>query len=145
MDDCPFCGIVEGRVRALVLGRNDLVTAFMDIGPVAPGHVLVVPNGHFPSMAEAPDAVLAELAARARDLSLMLEGALGATGFNVLVANGASAQQSVFHLHFHVIPRHEGDGIDLWFDRKPARDGLQGVRAVYERLMAAGPPEALRL
>jgi len=134
MSGCVFCKIARNEMDSLILYRNDSVTVFMDINPVTPGHLLVIPNKHFENMNDVEDQYLFEIARLSKKMGIVLENALGATGFNVLVANGRSAQQSVFHLHFHVIPRYENDSIDLWFDRPMARKS--DIREVYALLRA---------
>ncbi len=134
MNGCIFCKIARNEMDALILHRNSLVTVFMDINPVSRGHVLVIPNKHFENMNDVEDRYLMEIAMESRKMGIFLESTLGATGFNVLVANGRSAQQSVFHLHFHVIPRYENDLINLWFDRRMAKNS--DIREVYALLRA---------
>jgi len=135
MIPCAFCKILSGDFDALIIRRGGLTTAFMDRNPVAPGHVLVVPNKHFECMDDAESSYLEELARTSREIGLLQKEKLGATGYNVLVANGRSAQQSVFHLHFHVIPRFDDDSIDLWFDRKRLDYPFQDVEAAFRKLL----------
>lgn len=134
MNGCIFCKIARNEMDALILHRNSLATVFMDINPVSRGHVLVIPNKHFENMNDVEDQYLMEVAMESRKMGIFLESTLGATGFNVLVANGRSAQQSVFHLHFHVIPRYENDLINLWFDRRMAKNS--DIREIYALLRA---------
>jgi len=132
MGGCTFCKIARNEMDSLILFRNDFVTVFMDINPVSRGHLLVIPNMHFENMNDVEDQYLFEIARQSKKMGVFLENVLGATGFNVLVANGRSAQQSVFHLHFHVIPRYDNDSIDLWFDRRTAK--RSDIREVYALL-----------
>ena len=105
--DCIFCKIVAGEVPAVKVFEDDACVAFMDIGPVADGHVLLIPKNH----AEAVDdmspqdasAVLANLPAIVR----AVRSATGCQGVNVLQNNGRAAGQAVMHVHFHIIPRTE--------------------------------------
>jgi histidine triad (HIT) family protein len=132
MSGCIFCKIARNETDSLILCKNETITIFMDINPVSPGHVLVIPNKHFESMHDVEVRYLAEIVTQSKKIGVFLEQALGATGFNVLVANGRSAQQSVFHLHFHVIPRYDNDSIDLWFDKRMAK--VCDIREVYAKL-----------
>ena len=134
MRECIFCKIARNETDSLILYRNDSITVFMDINPVSRGHVLVIPNKHFENMNDVEDHYLIEIVTQSKKTGIFLENSLGATGFNVLVANGKSAQQSVFHLHFHIIPRYENDSINLWFDRRVTKHS--DVREVYALLKA---------
>lgn len=134
MSGCIFCKIARNEMESLILYKNDFITIFMDINPVSHGHVLVIPNKHFENMNDVEDQYLIEVVRKSKQMGLFLENTLGATGFNVLVANGRSAQQSVFHLHFHIIPRYEDDSVNLWFDRRTAKNS--DIREVYALLKA---------
>jgi diadenosine tetraphosphate (Ap4A) HIT family hydrolase len=107
---CIFCRIVSGQAVAHKVYRDPLVTAFMDIHPVTKGHLLVVPNSHFPTLASLDPQYAAQMMAAARRLSGALRAApLSVEGVNLHLADGVAAGQSVFHCHLHVIPRYAGD------------------------------------
>lgn len=109
---CVFCKIIAGEIPCHKVYEDDSVLALLDIGPIAEGHTLVVPKSH----AERLDAIAAaEGAAIGAVLPRVARAVLKATGasdFNVLQNNGESAGQAVWHVHFHVIPRHEGTARD---------------------------------
>lgn len=134
-EGCVFCNIAAGASQALIIRRTELVTAFLDINPVVPGHILIIPNEHFACMDDAEERYLSVLASMGKEIGLLLKDKLGATGYNLLAANGRSAQQSVFHLHFHVVPRREGDSINLWFHGHRASPDAEALRGVYEALL----------
>jgi histidine triad (HIT) family protein len=115
---CVFCEIVAGRAGAEVVYEDDRTLAFLDTDPVAPGHCLVIPKMHFVNVIDAEEEILAGLIGAAKRVGGLLMVRYGATGFNILNASGRDAQQSVFHLHFHVIPRTGNDGLDLWIGRR---------------------------
>lgn len=109
-DACVFCRIVSGRLPSeRVLDTPD-VLAFLDIGPIVKGHVLVIPKAHFPTLPEMPPETWGRVAAAARQVAGGLLRGLQADGVNVFQANGASAGQVVPHVHVHVIPRFDNDG-----------------------------------
>jgi len=110
---CIFCSIAAGEAAAQVLGETERTLTILDANPAADGHALVIPKKHCSDLFDCPDDILGELIAEAKKTARLLEEVLGASGVNVLNASGRSAQQSVFHLHFHVVPRYEGDGLDL--------------------------------
>jgi histidine triad (HIT) family protein len=116
--DCIFCKIVAGTVPSVKIYEDDQVLAFMDIGPIIKGHVLVIPKSHYNPIMETPDDVLAALIAVARRIARAQAAGLGADGINVSQANGTCAGQAVAHIHFHVIPRFNKDGHHWNWDAK---------------------------
>lgn len=131
---CVFCEIVARRSPASFVAETASALAFLTIGPVRDGHALVIPKRHVVELPDAgPDdlAAVMELGAR---VARQQRRALGSTGENLLLASGAAGEQSVFHLHLHVVPRAEGDGIDMnsWWVRKlqrpkPEREALDRI------------------
>lgn len=138
MTDCIFCKIVAGEIPATRICENDDVLAFMDIGPIVKGHVLVIPKAHHNPLSATPDDVLARVMAVVRIVAKALEEGLGADGVNVHQANGAAAGQVVPHLHFHVIPRFENDG-HHWNWNATAYAAPAEAAALADRIKAALP------
>lgn len=99
---------------AIWTAREPSACAFAPLEPIAPGHALVVPTTHVADIFDAPPHVLADTMSLVRRVADGMRSALDAEGINVLHASGASAEQSVFHLHFHVIPRWSDDGFSTW-------------------------------
>jgi len=112
-DDCIFCQIVAGEGPATIVDSDERTVAFMDINPATRGHALVVPRAHYADLAEIPEDELATCVQAARRLAERAVERLGADGVNLLNAQGRAAWQTVFHFHFHVIPRYEGDPLRL--------------------------------
>lgn len=108
--DCVFCKIIAGAIPSHGVYEDADVTAFLDIGPVARGHVLVVPKAHAMTL----DALPLDAAAAVGRALVTVGGAVAkateAPAWNVLQNNGQLAGQLVDHVHFHVIPRYDGDG-----------------------------------
>jgi len=119
--DCIFCRILKGEIPALKLAETEDTLAFMDINPVSPGHCLVIPKNHHVNVLDCPPTLFSKVMAEAQKLAVQVKENLGCDGINLVSASGKAAQQSVFHLHFHIIPRWAGDGIDLWFHGKPSQ------------------------
>jgi diadenosine tetraphosphate (Ap4A) HIT family hydrolase len=140
MSDCIFCDIIAGKAPASFVYRDDRVSAFMDIRPVNPGHVLVIPNTHAAYLAELDPEdgaqmfrVGQQLAAAARTAGVRCEGV------NLLLADGAPAGQEIFHVHLHVIPRWRGDGSGFRFGTRtenfPSREELDALaKTIKERI-----------
>ena len=110
MSDCIFCKIVAGEIPSSRVYEDDTTLAFMDIGPVQPGHTLLIPKTHYDRLTDLPEEVAADLARLLPRLSRAVVKAADADGFNIFQTNGACAGQVVPHVHIHIIPRHDGDG-----------------------------------
>jgi len=110
MSDCIFCKIVGGEIPSTKVYEDDTKLAFMDIGPVRPGHVLLIPKKHYERLTDMPADEAADLASVLPKLARAVVKAAGADGFNIHQTNGACSGQVVPHVHLHVIPRHDDDG-----------------------------------
>jgi|APTNR8051073442_1049403.scaffolds.fasta_scaffold01111_4 histidine triad (HIT) family protein len=110
MNDCIFCRIVKGELPCTKVYEDDAVLAFMDIGPIIKGHVLVIPKAHYATLPEVPTELAARVMVVVQKVATALMSALAADGVNVHQSNGACAGQVVPHVHFHVIPRFNDDG-----------------------------------
>lgn len=104
VSDCVFCRIVSGDESAQIVRRWSGAVAFIPLNPVTPGHVLVVPAQHVEDALENPY-VTAQAVAYAVELA---EGPC-----NIITSVGVEATQSIKHLHWHIVPRHAGDGLAL--------------------------------
>lgn len=111
VQDCIFCKIIAGEVPCTKIYENDRVLAFLDVGPVSEGHVLVVLKQHTCSVDQTDPLAMAEIAKVLPELAGSVKSAMRADGYNVLCNNGASAGQVVEHMHVHIIPRKENDGV----------------------------------
>ena len=129
-----FCAIVEGTEEASFVYRDDRVAAFLDIGPVTAGHLLVIPLQHLPSLADIPEDLGAHLFVVASRLAAAIRrSGLPCEGVNLFLADGEAAFQEVFHAHLHVFARCAGDGFIVdspaWSRLKPTRDELDANAA----------------
>jgi histidine triad (HIT) family protein len=107
--DCIFCDIASKNSEAEIIFENDKFIAFLDINPVNYGHTLVIPKLHYDNFLTIPSNDLAELTHITQYLAGVVKRSVKADGFNIISNNGASAGQSVFHFHYHIIPRYEND------------------------------------
>lgn len=108
--DCVFCEIVAGRAEASLVYADDLVIAFMDIAPVNPGHVLVIPRHHSVGLADLDEERGAQMwRIGQRVANAVRHSGLRAEGVNFFLADGKVAFQEVFHVHLHVLPRYADD------------------------------------
>ena len=116
-DDCIFCKIASGQIPAAIVYQDDMVVAFLDIGPVSDGHTLVVSKQHIDKFDECTPEFLGQICSRLGRIAGAIQKAVGSDGYNVLCNNGKAAGQVVSHLHFHIIPRKTADHV---FDRWPS-------------------------
>ncbi|OGE73816.1 MAG: hypothetical protein A3I07_02125 [Candidatus Doudnabacteria bacterium RIFCSPLOWO2_02_FULL_42_9] len=114
MKDCIFCKIAAGEIPSDKIYEDDKVVAFMDIRPVSRGHALVLPKLHAADIVETPDDVIADVMKQAKRIAVSIQHALNADGFTISTNRGEAAGQTVFHLHFHIIPRYRKDGLKPW-------------------------------
>jgi histidine triad (HIT) family protein len=120
MSDCIFCKIVAGEIPCTKVYEDDLCLAFMDIGPIAPGHTLLIPKKHYEAIMEMPADEAAHLGRQLPALARAVKSAMDVPGLNVLQNNGKVAGQAVAHLHIHFIPRRADDGLGYRWPAKPA-------------------------
>jgi histidine triad (HIT) family protein len=106
---CIFCRIAAGEIPAAKVLDDPAAVAFLDIGPLAEGHVLLIPKGHYETLDRMPPAEAAAMLKHLPALVRAVQAATGCRGVNVLQNNGSVAHQVVMHVHFHVIPRDAGD------------------------------------
>ena len=119
MENCLFCRIINGEVPSVKVYEDDLVLAYLDINPVSKGHTLVIPKAHSEGLLDTPDETLAAVVARTKKIAAYIKEVLGCGGFNIVQNNGETAGQTVRHVHFHIVPRYEGDD-PLVFKGAPA-------------------------
>lgn len=132
MADCTFCRIVAGDAPALVVLDDDVAVGFLDIRPLFPGHVLLVPRDHIEVLPDLPPALVGPLFERAQRLAAAMVEVLGAQGSFVAMNNTVS--QSVPHLHVHVVPRTKGDGLRGFFWPRTGYDSDDHAADVAARL-----------
>lgn len=115
MSDCIFCKIARKDIPSNVVYDDDDFLGILDVNPVSKGHTLVIPKSHYENIFDIPEEELSRMSKVISTLAKRLRDSLNADGVNIVNASGKEAQQSVFHLHFHIIPRFKDDGLDLWF------------------------------
>jgi len=133
---CIFCKIVRGEIPARVVYRDDGFIAFLDIHPVAKGHVLVVPTAHLASLTEGDPRWLGGLGEVLARVSRAVMAAASSDGLNVLANVGPSAGQLVDHVHFHLIPRRVRDRLNL-VNWKPEEASQEELAELERRIRGA--------
>ena len=130
--NCIFCKIVKGEIPSFKLYEDAATLAFMDINPVHDGHCLVIPKAHSATVFEIAPEDFAATARTAAKVAKAVKAAVPCDGFNLMQANGEGAGQSVGHLHLHIVPRKNGDG--LLFNWEPKAGERDRIAAVAERI-----------
>ncbi len=106
---CIFCKIANGEIPSSTIYEDEDFRVFLDLGPAARGHALIVPKEHYANIYELEDTLCSRVFLLAKKLALHMTEVLHCDGFNIMQNNGAVAGQTVFHFHLHLIPRYEGD------------------------------------
>ena len=104
MADCIFCKIINGEIPSTNVYRNEQVTAFRDLNPAAPTHILIVPNKHIDSvnvLASEDEQLIGHLFTTARQLAAQ-EG-IAEGGYRLIINTNADAGQTIFHIHLHLM------------------------------------------
>ncbi|HEY5293680.1 MAG TPA: HIT family protein [Burkholderiales bacterium] len=139
MSDCVFCKIVEGRIPSTKVHEDGLTLAFMDIGQVNPGHVLVAVKPHVENIYGLDDALAAAVFQSAARVARAVKKAYSPEGVTLYQANGPAAGQTVFHFHLHLVPRYHKDGMRLtWPAKNPPREQLEAEAAKIRNALTAG-------
>ena len=134
MADTVFTKILAGEIPSHRVYEDDLVYAFLDINPLAPGHTLVIPKEPAETLDRLSDDSAAAIGRVLPRISRAVLAATGATEFNVLQNNGAGAHQAVFHVHFHIIPKLGGQGLGVGWTPGTLADGAALAAAITQAI-----------
>jgi histidine triad (HIT) family protein len=130
--DCIFCKIVSGEIPSDIVFENEHCIAVLDISPIAEGHTVIILKQHYKNLLDAPDESAAALIHACKRVGAAVRGALGADGFNVFCNNERCAGQVIDHIHMHVVPRRNDDGLRL--DRPQGRYPKGRAAEIREKL-----------
>src|SRR3954462_3410159 len=120
-DDCIFCKVLAGEVPRERVYEDDHAVAVMDINPWTRGHAVVIPRKHAADVFEIDDDELEHVIVAAKRLATQMRDPLGGDGITLLQSNGRAAWQTIFPLHFHVIPRYDDAPLELPTRPQPAK------------------------
>jgi histidine triad (HIT) family protein len=130
--DCIFCKIINGEIPSDIVYEDDNSMAVLDISPIAEGHTIVILKRHYKNLLDAPDEAAAAMMRVCRRIGMAVKSALAADGFNVFCNNERCAGQAVDHIHMHVVPRKNDDGLRL--DRPQGRYPKGRAAEIREKL-----------
>ena len=133
MEDCIFCKIIQGEIPATKVYEDEKVLAFMDINPLNDGHTLIVPKRHAETIFEIDPQDLIATIKVAQKLAIAIKKALDSDGMIVVQLNNKAAGQMVPHLHIHLIPRWENDGLQIGkWEMKPG--DMEKIKDIAEKI-----------
>lgn len=136
--DCIFCKIVAGEVPSAKVYEDDDVYAFLDLSQVSKGHTLVIPKQHTRNLYDTPPEVAAKLFAAVPKIANALKKAYEPIGMNLVNNNEAAANQSVFHLHLHLLPKYEaGQGYDAIWKTNEDQYSQNDLQQIAEKISEA--------
>ena len=127
MKNCLFCKIIKGEIPNYKIYEDEKTVAFLDVNPVSRGHTLVIPKKHARNLFDISKEDLIAVSVAIKKVAQILKDKLGADGINVLQANEEVAGQSIFHIHFHIIPRYKNDKTRLFPQKKYLKKDFEEV------------------
>ena len=127
-EETVFSKIIRREVPSEIIYEDDLTIAFLDtVGPVAKGHTLVIPKKIFNNIFDIDDETLDQIWATIRKIAPVVRAAVEATGVNINSNHGADAGQVIPHIHFHIVPRFEGDGLEFWPEIQTTSEEISAI------------------
>lgn len=112
-DNCIFCKIAAGDIPSATIYEDEDFRVILDIEPAAKGHALILPKEHYSNLYELSDELAAKALLVAKRIITKMTDIVGCDGYNVVQNNGVAAGQTVFHFHIHLIPRYDGDSVNI--------------------------------
>lgn len=112
--ECIFCKIIAGDIPTHKIYEDDRVMAFLDILPISPGHTIIVPRSHVADMEDVTNEDLTAMSIAMKKIGKAMIDGLDVKGYSIFMDNKSAANQHVPHIHFHIVPRKEGDGLERW-------------------------------
>ncbi len=126
--DCIFCNIAQKKAEAFIVYEDEDSIAFLDIFPSAKGHTLVIPKKHYENIQAIPDKDFGKMMVAVKKTANAVMKAMASNGVNLVLNNGKAAGQLIMHLHFHIVPRFDNDGLKLSFlNKKAEKEELEKV------------------
>ena len=122
-NQCVFCKIIAGEIPSATIYEDEDFKVIMDISPEAKGHAIMLPKKHFANLYEMDDQSASKALIVARKVATAMREELGCEGLNLVQNNGEAAGQTVFHFHMHLIPRYQGDKVNVTWEQGSYGDG----------------------
>ena len=131
MENCVFCKIISGEFSSRKIYEDDKTLAFLDISKDVDGHILVVPKKHVKNILDADEETLSHVMSTVKKISNHYIDKCGYSGVNILNNNNESAEQSIMHLHFHIIPKKDTDSFKIFPN---LHEGKKELEEMYKLL-----------
>lgn len=135
MEEYIFCKIVKGEIPSYKVYEDEKTLAFLDVNPINVGHTLIMPKNHVSKISMAEEEDLLALTKALKKVIKAVENSLGVDNLNVFVNQGRDAGQLIPHLHYHVVPRRKGDGVN--FDVPQRKLSEEEFKNVVEKIRSA--------
>lgn len=133
--DCPFCPMITGEKPVMKIYEDEHTLVFLASHGFEDGHMMAIPKKHVENVLDCDEETLAHLMRAVKRVSNHLVDNCGYQGVNLFTAGGKAAQQTVMHLHLHIVPRREGDGVNAW---PPFRGAKADTQEMHARLKMNG-------
>ena len=121
-DDCIFCKLANGIYPTNSIYEDEDFNVILDAGPATKGHALILPKEHYANLFELPDETASKVMVLAKKMATHMKEKLNCDGFNLVQNNGPCAGQTVFHFHYHLIPRYEDDGQNILWEPRTVKE-----------------------
>lgn len=133
-EDCIFCKIANGMIPSATIYENSDFKVILDVSPASKGHTLILPKEHFDNIFDMDADTAGKLFSLAAAVARALKQATNCDGMNIVQNNGEVAGQTVFHFHMHLIPRYEGDRVNVtWEPGQATAEQLNELAAIVKR------------
>jgi len=119
MKDCIFCKIISGEAESWKIYEDEFTYAFLDIFPINEYHTMVIPKKHYENIFDIPENEAVHIMKTVKKIADLFNEKLGIQNMQIINNNGKEAQQDVFHIHFHIIPRFSGDNQNIKWTSHP--------------------------
>ncbi|HCO28273.1 MAG TPA: HIT family protein [Lachnospiraceae bacterium] len=135
-EDCIFCKIANGIIPSATIYENSDFKVILDVSPASKGHTLILPKEHFDNIFDMDADTAGKLFSLAAAVARALKQATGCDGMNIVQNNGEIAGQTVFHFHMHLIPRYEGDSVQVsWEPGTATKEELNEFAAAVKKAL----------
>lgn len=136
-DECDFCAIARGDAAAEVVCEGPSWVAFFPLDPATPGHTLIIPRTHVEDLWDAGPEIASELIRAAVAVGNAISAAIDPEGMNLITSAGSAAEQTVFHLHLHIVPRWRRDGFGEIWPREQRYEDASLLDGIADRIRDA--------
>lgn len=132
-DNCIFCKLANGKIPTNSIYEDEDFNVIMDADPASRGHCIILPKTHAANLYELPEEYCEKIFSVAKKCGSVLRDTLHCDGLNVLQNNGETAGQTVFHLHVHLLPRYQEDGVTVEFEHGKVDESIEQTAEIIRK------------